>query len=86
MSEPKLKVLVVIGSTNADSVTRVVLWSVAEELLKAGCDLDVLDLCKEPLAVFNPETSHKQPSFAALKARVKRRMFSCSARRIITAA
>jgi hypothetical protein len=40
MSEPKLKVLAVVGSTHASSVTRVVLTHVAEELrnkLRGGC-------------------------------------------------
>jgi NAD(P)H-dependent FMN reductase len=71
MSELKLKILVVVGSTNADSVTRVVVSAVAEELAKADCDVDLLDLSSEPLALFNPETAHSQPEFAALKARVE---------------
>lgn len=86
MSEPKLKVLVVVGSTHATSVTRVVLSSVAEDLRKQGCEVDVLDLSKEPLALFNVETAYSQPGFAALKARVELRMCSCSARPITTAA
>ncbi len=72
MSEPKLSILAVVASTNPDSITRVVVSAVAEELGKAGCEVDLLDLSQEPLAMFNPETSARQPGFAALKARVDR--------------
>ena len=72
MSELKLKILAVAGSTNSDSITRVVITVVAEELGQAGCEVDLLDLSKEPLALFNPETATRQPGFAALKARVDR--------------
>lgn len=71
MSEPKLKVLAVVGSTHASSVTRVVVTKVAEDLRAAGCDVDVLDLSAEPLALFNVETAYSQPGFAALKVRVE---------------
>jgi len=71
MPELKLKILAVVGSTHADSVTRVVLAKVAEDLRAAGCDVDLLDLGKEPLALFNPETAYGQPGFSALKARVE---------------
>jgi FMN reductase len=70
MSETKLKVLAVVGSTHATSVTRVVISHVAAELRQQGCDVDVLDLSKEPLALFNVETAYTQPGFAALQARV----------------
>ncbi len=71
MSEPKLKVLAVVGSTHATSVTRVVITHVAEQLRQQGCEVDVLDLSKEPLALFNVETAYSQPGFAALKTRVE---------------
>ncbi len=70
MSEPKLKVLAVVGSTHASSVTRVVITHVASELSQQGCEVDVLDLSKEPLALFNVETAYGQAGFAALQARV----------------
>ncbi len=66
-----LKILAVVGSTHANSVTRVVIAHVAEELRKQGCVVDVLDLSKEPLALFNVETAYSQPGFAALKARME---------------
>ncbi len=72
MSEPKLRILAVVASTNADSITRVVVSAVAEGLGNAGCEVDLLDLSKEPLAMFNPETTPRQPGFADLKARVDR--------------
>lgn len=71
MPEPRLRVLAVVGSIHADSVTRVVLTKVAEDLRDAGCEVDLLDLSTEPLALFNPETAYTQPGFAALKARVE---------------
>ncbi|MEI2725479.1 MAG: NAD(P)H-dependent oxidoreductase [Verrucomicrobiota bacterium] len=67
----KLKILAVVGSTHADSVTRVVVLAVGEELRKAGCEVDLLDLSQEPLALFNPETAYGQPGFAGVKARVE---------------
>ena len=72
MSESTLKILAVIGSTNADSITRVVVTAIAEDLIRMGCDVDLLDLGQEPLALFNSETSSRQPGFATLKARVDR--------------
>ena len=71
MSEPKLRILAVVGSTHAASVTRVVVTEVVEALRAAGCEVDLLDLSKESLALFNVETAYGQPGFAALKARVE---------------
>lgn len=71
MAEPKLKVLAVVGSTHAASVTRAVIALVAADLRQQGCEVDVLDLSQEPLALFNVETAYTQPGFAALKARVE---------------
>ena len=72
MSEPKLKVLAVIGSLHQTSVTGTVLHHVARELTSAGCHVDVLDFAKEPLALYNPDTAHEGPAYAALRARVDR--------------
>ncbi len=71
MAAMKLKILAVVGSTHADSVTRVVVSAVGEELRKAGCEVDLLDLSQEPLALFNPETAYGEPGFAGVKARVE---------------
>ena len=72
MAESSLNVLAVIGSLQRDSVTRVVVCHVAQELQAAGCAVDVLDLEKEPLALYNPDTAHDLPGYAQLQARVHR--------------
>jgi NAD(P)H-dependent FMN reductase len=70
MSEPKLKILAVIGSLHQKSVTGTVLRHVARQLQDAGCAVDILDFAKEPLALYNPDTAHETPAYAALRARV----------------
>ena len=70
MSEPSLKVLAVIGSLHKKSVTRVVIKHVAKQLHADGCAVDILDFEKEPLALYNPDTAHEGPAYAALRARV----------------
>ena len=72
MPDPPLNVLAVIGSLQRDSVTRVVICQVAQQLQAAGCAVDVLDLEKEPLALYNPDTAHDLPGYAVLQARVHR--------------
>src|ERR1700704_4316057 len=72
MSDPTLKILAVVGSLHRDSVTRTVINHVAKQLEKDGCSVDVLDLEKEPLALYNPDTAHDTPHYAALQARVER--------------
>jgi FMN reductase len=70
MSEACLNVLAVVGSLQRDSVTRVVVRHVAHQLEAAGCAVDVLDFDKEPLALYNPDTTHDMPGYAELQARV----------------
>ena len=65
-----LKVLAVIGSLQRDSVTRVVVRHVAQQLEVAGCAVDVLDLDKEPLALYSPDTAHDLPGYSELQTRV----------------
>lgn len=72
MSDKPLNVLAVVGSLHSDSITRVVVNHAAERLRADGCAVDVLDLEKEPLPLYNPDTAEDQPAFAALKARVDR--------------
>ena len=72
MAEAPLAVLAVIGSLQRDSVTRVVVRHVAQQLQTADCTVDVLDLEKEPLALYNPDTAHDLPGYAELQARVHR--------------
>src|SRR5450631_970092 len=70
MSEPKLKVLAIIGSMHSASVTRTVIEHVAVLLKNDKCSVDVLDLGREPLALFNPDTARAGAAFIALRERV----------------
>ena len=72
MSNQTLNVLAVVGSLHSDSVTRAVISHVAERLRAEGCAVDVLDLAKEALPLYNPDTAEDQPGFPALQARVDR--------------
>jgi NAD(P)H-dependent FMN reductase len=72
MAETPVHVLAVIGSLHRASVTRIVIREVAEKLRACGCTVDILDFEKEPLPLFNPETSFAAPIFPALKQRVDR--------------
>ena len=71
MSEPPLNILAVVGSLHRDSVTRTVVGHVAQRLRAEGCAVDVLDLEKEPLALYNPDTAHDLPGYTGLQARVE---------------
>jgi len=71
MAEP-ITVLAVAGSLHRDSVTRAVIHHAAEKLRAAGCEVDVLDFEKEPLALYNPDVAHDLPGYAELQARVDR--------------
>jgi NAD(P)H-dependent FMN reductase len=72
MNDAPLNVLAVVGSLQRDSVTRVVVRHVAQQLEAAGCAVDVLDFDKEPLAIYNPDTAHDLSGYAELQARVHR--------------
>ena len=71
MSERSLKVLPVVGSLNKISSTRQVLQHLALELRALGCEVDILDLLDEPLALFNPDSAHGATGFEVLKKRVE---------------
>ena len=70
MPETKLRVLAVAGSMNENSVTRIVINHIAEQLRTAGCAVDVLDLRKEALALYDPDAAHGLPGYPALEQRV----------------
>ena len=72
MPDTPLNVLAVVGSLHRDSVTRTVIAYVAKRLRAEGCVVDVLDFEQEPLALYNPDTSHDRPGYAELQARVER--------------
>jgi FMN reductase len=71
MSAPSLNVLAVAGSLNRTSATRMVINLIADQLTAAGARVDVLDLLDEPLALFNPDSSHAHENFPKLKQRVE---------------
>lgn len=68
---PALHVLAVSGSMNRESITRVVVAEAAGQLVACGCEVDMLDLCLEPLALYNPDTSHDAPHYTPLQQRVE---------------
>lgn len=70
MPENTLNILAVAGSLNESSVTRLVVHHLGEQLRAAGCQVDVLDLRKETLPLFDPEVAYTQPSYPALARRV----------------
>lgn len=73
MSALPLNVLAVVGSLKRrNSVTRVVVNHVADQLRQRGCTVDVLDLLEHPLPLYNPELAYKTDLFPVLKARVDR--------------
>lgn len=67
---PALNILVVAGSLNDRSSTRVVARSLAAAWRETGCSVDEVDLAREALAVFDPDTAYKSPAYLALKPRV----------------
>src|SRR2546421_2493179 len=72
MSDQPLQVLAVVGSLNPTSATRTVILHAAERLRSDGCSVDVLDLEKEPLPLYNPDTAYDAPGFDQLQGRVER--------------
>jgi NAD(P)H-dependent FMN reductase len=67
----QLRVLGVIGSLNQNSVTRIVVLDVIEQLRRSRIETDVVDFTKEPLALFNPDSAFATAEFSALKRRVE---------------
>jgi NAD(P)H-dependent FMN reductase len=63
--------MAVAGSLNQNSVTRAVLIHMADRLRALECEVDLLDFVAEPLALYNPDSSHVSPYYAALQARVE---------------
>jgi NAD(P)H-dependent FMN reductase len=72
MPDKPLNVLAVVGSLHRDSVTRVVVNHAAERLRAESCAVDVLDLGREPLPLYNPDSAEDQPVFISLRDRVDR--------------
>ena len=72
MPEASLNILAVVGSLQRDSICRVVIHHVAQQLTQSGCAVDVLDFQKEPLALYNPDIAHDLPEYPELQQRVVR--------------
>jgi FMN reductase len=72
MPDEPLNVLAVAGSLHKVSVTRTVIHYVADRLRGDDCHVDVLDFGKEPLALYNPDTSHEHPEYPGLQGRVEK--------------
>ena len=68
--EHRLRILSVVGTLQRDSTSAVVMQYVANELRNAACLVDLLDFRKEPLALYDPDTAHRLPSYANLQGRV----------------
>jgi NAD(P)H-dependent FMN reductase len=72
MKEAPLQILCVVGTSGRNSATHTVIAHIARRLGVLGADVDVFDPIKEPLALFNPESSHLSQPFVDLKTRVER--------------
>jgi len=70
MLDRPLNILAVVGSLNTHSVTRVVIAQAAQGFSDAGCKVDMVDLGRTPLPMFNPEHSRQVPELPALRERV----------------
>jgi NAD(P)H-dependent FMN reductase len=67
-----LRVLAVVGTLQRDSASFIVVQHVSEQLKAAGCRVDIIDLKKEPLALFDPETAYNLPTYGKVQNRVDR--------------
>ena len=72
MSERRLNVLCVVGTSAASSATHAVIGHIAQGLSALGDDVDVFDPNEESLPLFNPQSSYSLPGFVSLKKRVER--------------
>jgi azobenzene reductase len=72
MVEASLRILAVVGTLQRDSTSSVVIEHCAALLRKAECIVDVLDFKKEPLALFDPDTTYQLPGYTELQGRVDR--------------
>jgi NAD(P)H-dependent FMN reductase len=72
MKNAPLRVLAVVGSLNKTSVTRTVVTHLAASLKSPKCRIDLLDLSKEPMPMFNSDTSYHGPGYKKLRNRVHR--------------
>ena len=71
MTKP-LQVLCVIGTSAAKSATHTIIAHIARRLEALGAEIDIFDPSKEPLLLFNPESSYAAHDFLQLQERVEK--------------
>jgi FMN reductase len=71
MKKSDLNVLCVVGTSAANSATHVVIGELACRLRILGAETDIFDPNKEPLLLFNPESSYMAEEFLRLRERVE---------------
>jgi FMN reductase len=71
MTKP-LQVLCVVGTSAAKSATHTVVADIARRLEVLGAEIDIFDPSKEPLLLFNPESSYDAHEFLQLQQRVEK--------------
>lgn len=72
MTAAPLNILAVVGTHTRGSVLSIVVAHAAREWKTSGCSVDVLELEREPLALFNPDLTRHQPGYSELQTRVDR--------------
>ena len=70
MSEEPCNILLVVGSLHENSVTRVAINHLADNLSTAGCEVNTLDFIEDPLPLFNPDTVWDQDYYPILKKQI----------------
>lgn len=71
MTKP-LQILCVVGTSAGKSATHTVIGHIARRLQTLGANVDIFDPNKEPLLLFNPESSYVVHEFLQLKERVEK--------------
>jgi FMN reductase len=70
MPDTACNVLLVVGSLHENSVTRIVINHLADNLSADGCEVQLLDFIDDPLPLFNPDTVWEQDFYPELKRKV----------------
>ena len=70
MPDTACNVLLIVGSLHENSVTRVVVNHLADNLSADGLEVNTLDFIDDPLPLFNPDTVWEQDYYSILKQQV----------------
>ena len=70
MPDTSCNVLLVVGSLHENSITRVVINHLADNLSADGCEVNTLDFIEDPLPLFNPDTVWDQDYYPILKQKI----------------